>query len=56
MATRDKHLQDTLERMEQAGLKLNEKKCVYRKAELQFLGHIVDASGVRADPSKVSVQ
>lgn len=52
--THDKHLQDTLERMGQARLKLNKDKCVCRKAELQFLGHNVDASGVRADPREVS--
>lgn len=28
--------------------------CVFRQAELQFLGHIMDASGVKAEPSKVS--
>lgn len=45
---------NTLERMEQAGVKLHKEKCVYRQAEQRFLGRIVDASGVTADPSKVS--
>ena len=40
--------------MEQAGLKLNKEKCVYAQPELRFLGHIVDAKGIRVDPSKVS--
>lgn len=39
--------------MENVGLKLNMEKCVFRKAEVNFLGHIVDAQGVRADPEKV---
>lgn len=53
MKEHDTHLQRTLERMEQTGLKLNKDKCVYRQSELRFLGHIVDATGVRADPGKV---
>ena len=53
-ATHDRHLQSTLERMKQVGLKLNEEKCVYAQPQLRFLGHIVDANGVRADPEKVS--
>ena len=52
MSSHDVCLQNTLERMEQAGLKLKE-KCVFRQPELRFLGHIVDASGVRADPEKI---
>lgn len=54
MATHDRHLQNTLERKEQAGFKLNQEKCVYRQAELRFLGHVVDANRVNAGPSKVS--
>ena len=53
-AALNRHLQGTLERMEQAGLKLNKEKCVYAQPELRFLGHIVDAKGIRVDPSKVS--
>uniref|UniRef100_A0AAV2MKI3 ribonuclease H n=1 Tax=Knipowitschia caucasica TaxID=637954 RepID=A0AAV2MKI3_KNICA len=53
-ATHDRHLQSTLERMKQVGPKLNEEKCVYAQPQLRFLGHIVDANGVRVDPEKVS--
>ncbi len=49
----DNHLKRVLERMESVGLKLNKDKCVFRKTELSFLGHVVDAQGVRADPDKV---
>ncbi|KAL2098399.1 hypothetical protein ACEWY4_007606 [Coilia grayii] len=48
-ATHDRHLQST----EQAGLKLNKEKCVYAQPQLRFLGHIVDANGIRADTKKV---
>lgn len=47
------HLKRVLERMEIVGLKLNKDKCVFRKAESSFLGHVVDAQGVRADLGKV---
>lgn len=39
--------------MDQAGLKLNKEKCAYAQPELLFLGHIVDAKGMRADPDKL---
>lgn len=52
-AEHDKHLKEVLKRMESVDLKLNKEKCVFRKTELSFLGHIVDAQGVRADPEKV---
>ncbi|KAI2647390.1 Transposon Tf2-8 polyprotein [Labeo rohita] len=53
MTEHDNHLKRVLERMESVGLKLNKDKCVFRKAELSFLGHVVDAQDVRADPEKV---
>ena len=52
-ATHDRHLQCALERMEQVGLKLNKEKYVYAQSQLRFLGHIVDADGITADPEKV---
>lgn len=53
MASHDTNLQRAFERMEQAGLRLNKEKCVFRQSELRLLGNIVDAQGVRADPEKV---
>lgn len=32
---------------------LNEGKCVWKAQELQFLGHILSAAGIRPDPTKV---
>lgn len=36
-----------------AGLKLNDDKCLLRQTQIQFLGHIIDARGVRSDEKKV---
>lgn len=43
------------EKLQKAGLLLNEEKCAYFQSEVKFLGHIVSAAGVRPDPEKVEV-
>ncbi|GFN99392.1 Pol polyprotein [Plakobranchus ocellatus] len=40
-------------RLREASLQLNEAKCEYRKSEIIFLGHVIDAKGCRPDPRKV---
>nr|XP_033936287.1 uncharacterized protein K02A2.6-like [Pseudochaenichthys georgianus] len=50
----DERLQKVLDRLESAGLKLNNEKCVLRKEELHFLGQVINKDGVRPDPAKVS--
>ncbi|KAK3518258.1 hypothetical protein QTP70_034964, partial [Hemibagrus guttatus] len=45
----DKHLKEVLKRMESVGLKLSKEKCVFKKTELSFLEHIVDAQGGNND-------
>lgn len=52
MATQGMHLQRVFERVELAGLKLNKGKYILRQNELNFLGHIVDARGIRLDRGK----
>lgn len=52
MTVHNTHPDNTLARMEQSCLKINKEKSVFRKSELQFLGHKVDSSGMRADPGK----
>ena len=47
----DERLTKVLDVIPEAGLKLNEKKCVWRQPSLIFLGHKFD--GVRPDPAKV---
>ena len=46
----DERLTKVLDVIEEAGLKLNEEKCVW---SLIFLGHRFDKDGVRPDPAKV---
>lgn len=38
--------------LQRAGLTLNIQKCEFLQGNLKFLGHIVDAQGVHADPEK----
>lgn len=42
-----------LEKLKNAGLKLNPEKCIYSKQQIKFLGHLVTADGLLPDPSKV---
>ncbi len=43
-----------LQRLQEAGLTLNEKKCEFSQSRVKFLGQIVDHLGVRPDPNKIS--
>ena len=47
-------LREVLQRMRDANLKLNPKKCRLFKKEVEYLGHIVSRHGVRTDPGKTS--
>ena len=48
----DKQLEAVLQQIEAAGMTLNSDKCEVSKTQLKFLGHIIDQSGIRADPAK----
>ena len=50
----DLRLSATLQRLEKAGVTLNPSKCVFAIDHIKFLGHIVDKTGVQADPAKTS--
>ncbi|GFW58334.1 retrovirus-related Pol polyprotein from transposon 297 [Trichonephila clavipes] len=39
--------------LQEAGLKLNLKKCLFAAQEVKILGHLVSSNGVRPDPDKV---
>jgi len=49
-ATKEEHLED-LERvfkiLEENGLVVNRKKCILGALSVEFLGHLVDANGIR---------
>ena len=49
-----KNLEDTFKRLRAYNLKLNPSKCNILKREFLYLGHIITAKGIRADPSKIS--
>ena len=50
----DSRLKVVLERIQKAGVTLNPQKCEFGKSNLIFLGHLIDSSGIRADPQKTS--
>ena len=52
-ATHDAILRAAMERVKKAGLTLNE-KCEFSQSQVKFLGHIIDADGIRPDPEKVA--
>ncbi|KAI3369247.1 hypothetical protein L3Q82_007795 [Scortum barcoo] len=49
----DQRLRRDLSRLQEAGVTLND-KCKFSKSKIKFLGQIIQASGVSADPNKVS--
>ena len=50
----DERLDAALRRLESAGVTLNPGKCKFSCREIDFLGHIINDKGVRADPAKTS--
>ena len=52
-AEHDHRVRATLQRLQEAGLTLNN-KCEFSRDTIKFLGHIVDASGLRPDPQKMA--
>ena len=46
-------LEQILDRLEEAGLLLNQGKCVFMVVSVAYLGHIVDAQGLHPDPERV---
>ena len=48
----DTRLLAVLECIEAAGATLNKKKCEFCTTSVKFLGHLIDQTGIRADPEK----
>ncbi len=47
-------LQVVFNRLREHGLKLKPSKCHLMKREVQYLGHVVSAEGIRTDPEKIN--
>ncbi len=50
----DQRLAEVLKVIKAAGLKLNRTKCKFKQKQVRFLGHIIDETGIHADPNKVT--
>ena len=48
----DQRLKAVLRHIEKAGITLNPQKCEFSKNKLTFLGHVIEAHGITADPEK----
>ena len=48
------HLQQVLDHLKSAGLKIQPSKCHFLQQKVNFLGHIVSSEAVSPDPSKIS--
>ena len=51
-AENDLRLEVVLRRIEEAGVTLNPEKWRFTRESLTFLGHVIDATGIRADQGK----
>ena len=50
----DGRVKAVLKRISDAGLTLNKNKCSFATTSIKFLGHIIDESGIHADPKKTA--
>ena len=53
MEEHNEKFRKVLDVIQEADLKLNQKKCVWREPVVTFLGHKFSKDGVRPDPDKV---
>ena len=49
----EERLDKVLQKLQEAGLTLNEQKCHFSQSQVKFLGQVVDNDGIRPDPDKV---
>ena len=49
----DERLERVLKKLSSEGVTLNLDKCAFGCSSMKYLGHIVDAKGIRADPDKI---
>ena len=48
-----KHVETILKLLEENKFYVDKSKCSFRKKEIEFLGHIVSADGIKVDPKKI---
>ena len=48
-----KHVKDVLQYLQEAGLKLNLKKCKFNKLEVEFLRYIIGIKGIKINSEKI---
>lgn len=53
--TYTEHIRKVLEVLRKHKLSAKLAKCIFRRSELQFLGHIEGAQGLQGDPKKVAI-
>ena len=53
-ADHDENLRNLLIKCKEHNIKLNKVKCVFKTAELDFLGHVVTNKGLKPDQKKVT--
>ena len=53
MADHDAKLRALMQRCREKGIKLNKEKLKLRCKEVPFMGHIISANGLKADPTKI---
>ena len=49
----DSRVREVLRRMSKAGMTLNSSKCEFSKSAIKFLGHVISASGIKANPDSI---
>ena len=49
-----KNLEEVLSRLQAHGVQLKKEKCSFMKKSVEYLGHQVDASGIKATPEKIA--
>lgn len=53
LAEHEERLVKVLDRLQEAGLKISLDKCHFCQTKVKYVGHIVTADSVAADPAKV---
>ena len=53
MQEHNKNLVTLFDRLRQTGLKLQPDKCEYLRPELEYLGHVITADGVKPNQNKI---